>query len=361
MRVAVVGASGNVGTGLLRRLREEQEVRSVVGVARRIPPGDAGSAPPPYDLSAWHGIDVSAPGEDEPVVASLAEAFAGADVVVLLAWAIQPSHDRRLMRRTNVLGSRRAIAGAVRAGVRHLVVVSSVGAYAPAHDDVPRSEAWPTDGVRASNYSVDKVALERLLDEAQERHPDLRIARVRPALVFQRAAGSAIERYFLGPLLPAAVLRRRLPVVPWPRGVRLQAVHADDLADALATVVLGGHTGAFNIAADDVLRAPEIAGVLDRGRYVEVPVRLVRAAVHVGWLVRGVAVSPGWVNLAAGVPLMSSERARRELGWRPRWSAVEALADLVDGMAHGAGSASPPLRPRSRARRSPLGGQVSAR
>ena len=360
MRIAVLGATGNVGTGLLRALREDGRAGEVVGVARRVPPSGS-AAPAPYDIAAWHSVDISAPGPDEPVVTRLTRAFAGADVVVLLAWAMQPSHDREVLRRTNVTGNRRAIAAAVAAGVPHLVVASSVGAYAPALDDVPRPESWATEGVRGSDYSADKVALERLMDEAQTQHPDLRIARVRPGLVFQRAAGSAIERYFLGPLLPAAVLRRPLPLLPWPRGVRFQGVHADDLAAALREIALGGHDGAFNIAAPDVLRGPDLAAVLDHGRVLEVPVRLARAAVHAGWLTRGVAISPGWIDLAAGVPLMSTDRARAELGWEPRWSAVEALADLVDGMARGSGTSSPVLRPRSRARRSLLGGQTELR
>ncbi len=37
MRIAVVGASGNVGSALLRRLGDEPEVQSIRGIARRLP------------------------------------------------------------------------------------------------------------------------------------------------------------------------------------------------------------------------------------------------------------------------------------------------------------------------------------
>lgn len=358
MRVVVLGASGNVGTALLRALRDEGTVTGVLGIARRVP---SSQPPAPYDIARWAHVDLGAPGPDKPVVEQLVPSFTGADAVVLLSWALQPTHQREVRRRTNVDGARRTIEAVVRAGVPHLVVASSVGAYSPATDDVPRAESWPTDGVRGSDYSIDKVAVERLLDEAQVLHPDLAIARVRPALIFQRGAGSAIERYFLGPALPAAVLRMPLPVLPWPRGFRLQAVHADDVAQVYRAILTGRHTGAFNVAATDVLRGPEVASVVSRGRYVEVPVGAVRAAVTVGWSLRAVAVSPGWVDLADAVPLLDTDRVRGELGWEPRWTAVEALADLVDGMAHGSGTASPPMRPRRRARRSLVGGQTSVR
>lgn len=358
MKVVVVGASGNIGTALLRALASEPSVTSVAGVARRVP---TSTPPPPYDVATWHGVDLSEAGPDEPVVDRLAGVLEGADVVVLLAWALQPSHDRQVRRRTNVVGTRRVLAAVARTGVPHVVATTSVGSYSPVDDDVPRAEDWATDGVRSSDYSVDKVAVERLLDEAETLQPDLRVARVRPALVFQRAAASGIERYFLGPLLPAAALRVPLPVLPWPRGVRLQAVHADDLAQVFMAIIAGGHAGAFNVAAPDVLHVRDLAAIVSQGRFVEVPQPLARAVLHAGWLVHGFAPEPGWVDLAAGIPLLDTGRAESVLGWKPRWSALEAFADLADGLAHGAGTASPPMRPRARARRSLVGGQADAR
>ena len=360
MRVAVVGASGNLGTGVLRALRTEPGVRSVVALARRVP---RTAPPPPYDV-VWHGVDLAAgggPADDEAVVTRLAASFEGADAVVHLAWAMQPSHDRDVRRRTNVDGARRVLAAAARAGVPHLVVVSSVGAYAPVSDDVPRAESWPTRPVPTSDYAVDKVDVERLLDDVEARYPAMTVTRLRPALVFQRAAGSSIERYFLGPAVPAAIFRRRLPVLPWPAGFRVQAVHADDLGDLVRRVLVQRAGGAFNVAAPDLIRGPEAASVLARGRSVDVPVPLVRGAVHAAWAAHGLALSPGWIDLAAGVPVLATDRAREVLGWEPRWSGVEAMADVVDGMALGSGTVAPVLRPRSRARRSPVGGQRSAR
>lgn len=358
MKVVVVGASGNAGTALLRALRAEPRVTEVVGVVRRVP---AGTPPAPYDVARWVHVDISEDGPDDPAVGRLAAAFAGADAVVHLAWALQPTHRREVLRRTNVDGARRVIDAVVAAGVPHLVVASSVGTYTPVHDDVPRDEGWSTDGVRTSEYSVDKVAVERLLDEAELQHPGLSVARVRPALIFQRVAGSGVERYFLGRMAPAAVLRHRLPLLPWPSGVRVQAVHADDAAQVYLQVVLRGSAGAFNVAAPDVLHGQDVADVLAGGRLHEVPVALARAAVSAGWRGRAIAVSPGWVDLAAGVPLLDAGRAQRELDWRPRWSARAALERIVSGLAEGAGTASPPMRPRSRARRSLLGGQASVR
>ncbi|WHP17146.1 NAD-dependent epimerase/dehydratase family protein [Cellulomonas sp. ES6] len=343
MRVVVVGASGNVGTALLRRLRDDETVTSVAGVVRRVPQGPP---PAPYDTVEWSAADVGARGPDAPVVRRLAALFAGADAVVDLAWLIQPSHDRDALRRVNVDGMRRVVAAVVEARVPHLVVASSVGAYSPSYGDEPRDESWDTAGVRSSDYSVDKVAVERLLDEAELRHPALTIARLRPALVFQHAAGHEIQRYFLGPFVPGWLLGNRLPVLPWPAGFRLQAVHADDLADAFREAVVRQAAGPFNVAGPGVIRAADVADVVSRGRWREVPHAPVRAAMSAGWHARVVPVGPGWFDMGASAPVMDTSRAERELGFRPRYPGVQAMRQLVAGIVRGAGTASPPMRPR---------------
>lgn len=344
MKVAIVGASGNAGTALLHALREEPQVDEIVGIARRTP-----DAAPPYDSARWERIDIAAPAVDaagdDRVVDRLAAAFAGADCVVHLAWLIQPNRKRELIRRANVDGTRRVIEACVRAGVGHLVCASSVGAYTGVKDDDRRDESWPTDGIPSSHYAVDKAAQEDLLDQAEAK--GLAVARVRPALVFDRDAGAEITRLFVGALLPPALLRPGvLPVVPLPAGMRAQAVHGADLADAYRRIIVSRATGPFNIAAEPVLRTDDFAELLGRGRKIPLPPRLVRPLIHIGWRAHAIAADPGWLDMAMTVPLMDTTRARTELGWEPKRDATSALRELLEGMADGAGTASAPMRPR---------------
>lgn len=344
MKVVVTGASGNVGTALLRALRDADDVSDVVCIARRIP---RSAPPPPYDVARWVSVDIGGLNE-ERVVHTLAAAMADADAVVHLAWAIQPNHDRRRLRRTNIVGTESVLNAARWARVPHVVVASSVGSYSPSHDDVLHDEQWPTMGIPSCEYSVDKADLERVLDAHERDHPEVTITRLRPALIFQRDAGSEIQRYFIGRWVPGRLLKGKLPVLPWPTGTRIQAVHADDVAQAYVAAIRAAPGGAFNIAGDGVLGGAQIASVLSDGRWREVPTPAVRAAVSAGWNARLLPVSPGWVDMAATVPLMSTQRARQELGWVPAHTGLDAVADVVDGIAAGAGTASAPLRPRRR-------------
>jgi UDP-glucose 4-epimerase len=332
MRVVVTGASGNVGTSLLRALEDEAAVTSVLGLARRRPELE-------LPKTTWATADVAADDLAGPV--------RGADVVVHLAWLIQPSHDPFAMWRTNVVGTERVLAAASQAGVRAVVCASSVGAYSPGPKDRRVDEAWPTHGITTSSYSRDKAYQERLLDLFERDHPQSRVVRLRPALTFKKEAASQIRRLFLGPLVPGSLARADvIPLVPKVKRLRTQAVHADDVAQAYRLAVVGDARGPFNLAVDPVLDADALAALLD-ARPVRVPAGLLKAGAAATWRLHLQPVSPGWLDLALQSPLMDAGRATAELGWRPRRNATETLQELLAGLREGAGAPTPPLDPRA--------------
>ncbi|MEU8243214.1 NAD-dependent epimerase/dehydratase family protein [Actinoplanes missouriensis] len=332
MRVVIVGASGNAGTALLRRLRTEPGIEAV-GICRRLP-----EQPDPG--VEWHSVDVG----HESATELLTPIFATADAVVNLAWQIQPSHDQRRLYRTNVLGSRAIFQAVLRAGVPSLVQASSVGVYSPGPKHAYVTEDWRRAGVLESSYSRHKALVERMLDEIESDHPTLRVVRVRPGLIFQRDAGTEIGRYFAGPLLPARLLRFGwIPLIPAHPNLRMQAVHADDVAEAYLSIISSDVHGAFNLAAGPVLD-PDSAARAFRGLPVPVPGVALEGAAALSWWLRLQPVDRGWVKLALKAPLMSCDRAASELGWRPRTDAISALRELVAGLAGRAHTESPPLR-----------------
>jgi UDP-glucose 4-epimerase len=329
MRVVVTGATGNVGTSVVRALAADERVESVVGIARRRPE----SRPAKVE---WRQADVR---RDE-----LAPLFAGADAVVHLAWRIQPSHRQRELWLTNVHGSSRVFAAAAAAGVRTLVHGSSVGVYSPGpkHDRV--DESWPRNGVRSSFYGRHKAEAEWRLDAVEAANPGLRVVRIRPGLVFKREASSGVRRLFAGPLLPTPLLPDLLRVLPDVPGLRVQAVHAEDVARAYVESAVRDVRGAFNVAAEPVLDASTVAAELG-ARTIRVPAPAARALTALSWRMHLQPTPPGWLDLALGVPLMSCDRARRELGWEPQVSSTEALLELLAGIREGAGAPTPPLDP----------------
>ena len=328
MRVVVTGATGNVGTSLMRLLSADPAVTSIVGVARRRP-----------DLHlpkvSWVAADVSRDDLEGP--------FAGAGVVVHLAWAIQPSHRLEVVEATNVAGSQRVLDATAAVGAGAFVYASSVGAYSPGPKDRRVDESWPTTGVPSSFYSRHKAATERMIDRFEAEHPATRVVRLRPGLIFKREAASGIRRLFLGRLVPPQLLRPSLlPFVPRTDRLVFQAVHTDDAAEAYRLVIVGDASGAFNVAADPVLDPDELGRILG-ARPLPVPAPALRVAADLSWRAHLQPTPAGWVDLAVESPILDTTRARKELGWSPRYTSGQALCELLEGFADRAYGPTPPL------------------
>ncbi|PZG21380.1 NAD-dependent epimerase/dehydratase family protein [Nonomuraea aridisoli] len=330
MRVVVVGATGNVGTAVVRALAADDGVTSIVGVARRLPGWRV-------DRTDWRQADVA--------TADLTRIFDGADAVVHLAWLFQPTRSPAVTWRANVLGSMRVFRAVAEAGVPSLVHASSVGAYSPAPKDQPVDESWPTHGWPGAAYGREKAYVERVLDVFEHDHPNVRVVRMRPGFIFQRAAATEQRRLFGGPFVPGRMVRTgRVPFIPDIPGLRMQVLHADDAAQAYRLAVTGRARGAFNLAAEPVIGPNELAGLLG-ARTVRVPERMARAAMAAGWHLRLLPAAPGLLELVLRMPIMKTDRAREVLGWTPRHSSLQALRELFDGLHDGAGMETAPLAP----------------
>ncbi|MDR7157984.1 NAD-dependent epimerase/dehydratase family protein [Arthrobacter sp. BE255] len=344
MRIAITGASGNVGTALLHNLQRQLESKpgslELVGISRRLP--DTSRAP--YRGVEWRTLDVGVDA-DFP---RLRTALAGVDAVVHLAWQLQPNRDLEQLRRTNVTGTAHVLEAAGQSGVGHIVCASSVGAYGKAPKDRRTDESWPATGISGSHYSRHKAEQESLLDRFEADHPGVMVARLRPGLTFQRNAGSEIGQYFLGPLIPRLLPRRlKIPILPAPDDLIFQAVHADDVAEAYWRVLDRRASGAFNIAAEPAITPQELARLLHAHRILPIPMSLLRGLAWLTWKLRIQPTDAGWIDMAAGAPVMDTGRARRLLDWEPKTSSVDAIAQLLDGMATGEGvTPSPVLKPR---------------
>lgn len=334
MKITIIGGTGNVGMGLLHELAAEDPDHEVVVVSRREP-----GSPLPAGAS-WRRGDITTD--------DLVPLVAGSDVVVHLAWAIQPSHDLRHMRRVNVDGSRRVFDAVEQAGVPALVYASSIGSYSPGPKEPRVDESWPTDGVPSNFYSRHKAETERVLDELEQRSPHVRVVRLRTALIFQRGAGSEIRRLFLGPFVPTRLIGPGcLPVIPTLAGLRTQCLHSRDAGQAYRLAITDpSASGAYNVAAEPVLDNELLRGVLG-GRPVGAPAPVAKFLAAAAWRLHLQPTPASWVDVARQTPLMDTARIRRELGWMPRFDAATTLRDMVDGIRLSSGYDTPPLDPRT--------------
>lgn len=330
MKVVVVGATGNVGTSVVEALAADPAITEIVGIARRTPTSWQPAK------TRFEAADVRSP--------QVAQQLAGADAVVLLSWAFQPTHRPLVTWDVNVLGGMNVLESAADAGVGIVVYASSLAAYSPGPGQHV-NESWPTHSMPTAAYGREKAYLERYLDAYELRHPDIRVVRMRTSFIFKRSSASEQRRIFAGPLVPRALLRPgRLPVVPFPAGLRFQAMHGEDAGEAYRLALLSDARGAYNVAADPIIDR-ETFGKLLEARAIQVPKQALVAAMAGAWRLRLIPSDESLLKLFVSLPTLDVSRIRTELGWQPRHSGVDALSEVMEAMAEGAGGPTPPLHP----------------
>jgi UDP-glucose 4-epimerase len=326
LTVAVTGPTGDLGLAVVDALERSPRVGKVVGMARReFDPEEQG-----WRKTAYRQGDVTDPD-------SCRDAVRGADVVVHLAFAIigggKRSHE------INVEGSRNVFEAAIAAGARRICYASSVAAYG-FHRDNPEwlDEDVPARGSDEFYYSANKAEVEALLGELLRRRRKTQAWVFRPCIVAGPRATAMLESvpYFqLSERMPDPV-RSLLgsmpvlkPVIPDP-GVPFQLVHEDDVAQAFLAATLGkGSPGPYNLAGDGTLTMSDVARALD-WYSVPVPGVTVEAAAEVVARLPDPPEFVSWVVALRRPVLMRTDRARKELGWRPRHTAKGTLRELVD-------------------------------
>jgi nucleoside-diphosphate-sugar epimerase len=320
LTVAVTGPTGTFGLALLPLLEREDRVERVIGIARR-----------PFDPAGRGWSKLEYRRGDVRDADALRTAFEGADVVVHLAFQVMTA-DPRTARAINVDGTLAAFRAAVDTGARRFVYASSVAAYG-FHPDNPvgMTEDWATRPAGRLQYAQEKAELEQLLDHEAAASPGTDLFLLRPPIVLGPDAAGA--KAILPDVLAAAVsmlraLMRRFPappvVVP---DLPLQFVHQEDVARAILLCVLGaGRPGAYNIAADDVVSLVDVARAVGL-RPVRVPGAPVAAASRRAAMLPYLPSRAAWLEALGSPVIMDTTKARTELGWRPRHTALDALRE----------------------------------
>jgi len=326
LTVAVTGPTGDLGIAIVNALERSHAVKSIVGMARRpFDPGERG-----WKKTEYRQGDVTDP-------ASVRDLVKGADVVVHLAFAILTASDAT--RELNVAGSRRVFEAAGKAGAERICYASSVAAYG-FHDDNPDwlTEEIPPRGSPEHPYSHQKAEVERVLGEVLLRHPKTVAYAFRPCIVAGPEARTMLEEipyYRLSDAMPDAVARLLgslpvlKPVIPDP-GTRFQLVHEDDVASAFAAGVRGlGEPGPYNLAGSGTLTMSDVADAL--GWYsVPVPKPLVDATAEVATRLPLMPDAVAWIHSLRKPVLMKTDRARKQLRWRPKHTARATLKEMAE-------------------------------
>lgn len=304
MRYLITGGSGYIGSRLVERLSERPETEQIVVADVRKP---ARFRP----KTSFRELDVRDAAGTRALLAETRP-----DVLVHLAFLLNPIHDEHTMYDVDVNGAQNVLSAASEAGTEHVLVTSSAVAYgAFAENPVPLTEDDPVRGVPGFSYARDKTEADRLCQLWALEHPDRVMTIVRPCQVF----GPAVDNYLVRLWLKQP-FRADLGGIDIP----LQYVHEDDLVEALILLVDGRHSGAFNVAGDGEMRTSECAELIGM-KTRRVPERLWRRFAGLMWKLRVAEAPPGAIDFAVYPWVISNQKLKDATGWQPRYTSRETF------------------------------------
>ena len=302
-RVAVTGAAGYIAQRLIRRLERDDEIERILALDIRRPASDHNS-----EKVVFCQHDVTRP------MTSLFQEH-GVEATVDLAFILNPGHDREAIRRINVGGAASVLDSCLRAGVRHILYLSSTSVYGSRPDNRPMlTEDAPVRPVTGFQYSEDKAVVELLLKDFTRRHPTLSATILRVSPVIGPNADNFISHAFVKPFLV---------------GVRgcdpyLQFIHEDDLTDIMLFCLTKSISGVYNLAGDGAIKWSAMADIFGR-KLINFPSPVLSALTGLTWNLRLQGDSPpSGLNFVKYGLTVSTEKIRRELGVKTRYSSKEA-------------------------------------
>ena len=303
MRIFVAGATGALGSRLVPMLVGRGH--EVVGTTRHADKADTvralGAQPAVLD-----------PLDREQVMAAVTDAKP--DVVVHELTALSGPPNLRNIDRTFTVTNRLRTEGldylldAARAAGAHRIVAQSFTGWPNARTGGPvKTEEDPLDPHPAAAYRETLAAI-RHVDETMKAARGIEGVSLRYGGFY--GPGNALGKD--GTLLQM-IRKRRLPIVGGGTGV-WSFVHIDDAALATVLAVEGaGAPGVYNIVDDEPAPVREWLPYLARQLGAKPPIRVP------AWLVRPLIGEAG-VHAMTRIRGSSNAKARRELGWQPRYA-----------------------------------------
>jgi UDP-glucose 4-epimerase len=305
VRYLITGGSGYIGTRLVELLARREDTEKIV-IADVVPPR-GGYRP----KTQFERVDVR---EGGAVHAALQRA--NPDVLVHLAFILNPIHDEGVMYEVDVNGTHNVLEAAAEAGIAQVLVTTSAVAYGAFPDNPdPITEDWPVRGVARFSYARDKTESDRIVQLWALQHPDVITTIVRPCIVY----GPNVDNYLVR-------LWSKAPVVVDTGNIdkTTQFVHEDDVVEAISRLLLGRHAGQFNLSADGLMTRRECAELLDT-RVIKLPVWLYRALAKLYWRARLSEAPAGGIEFDLYPWIVSNEKLKQTLDWTPRYTSRQTF------------------------------------
>jgi UDP-glucose 4-epimerase len=308
-RVLITGVSTRLGTALARRLERDADVEYVAGLDVR---------PPRGRLERTDFIDADI---RNPVIAKLIPQ-ARVDTVVHNQIVRQAgrSMSPRAMHDINVIGTLQLLGACEQSDTIETVIVrGSAGIYG-AEPDAP--QFFTEEMVRLyplrTRFQRDIGEIENYFEGFARRHPRVCCTMLRYQPAIGPATDSQVTRY-----LGARVTPTFLGFDP-----RLQFVHEEDGLAVLAAAIRQPVRGPVNVASPGTIGLTKMLRTTGKVS-VPLPEPLFGSVARAGQRVGMPAISPDFQRLLRFGRAVDIERLVEDIGFTPRYTSAEAVADFA--------------------------------
>lgn len=311
--VAITGAHSFLGGELLRRLDADPRYVKLLAVDVRKPAAALRKA-------QFHKVDLTLPTAD----ADLADIFAreGVDTVVHAAFLSSPTHNTAFAHELESIGTMHVLAAASEARLAKVVMLSTTLVYGavPSNPNF-LTEAHEPKGHPRSRFIGEKLEAERQARRFAAENPDTVVTILRAAPTLGPTIHNYLTRFFARPVAP--VLMGYDPLI--------QLLHEDDLASAFVRAVDGDHPGLYNVVGEGVLPYTTVLAMMGK-LPLPMPSFVAYPLSRTLWMTQVFDSPPSFLDFMRFLCVADGTKARRELGFVPRWD-IRATIDDFLGLA----------------------------
>jgi nucleoside-diphosphate-sugar epimerase len=307
MRVAITGSAGYLASLLLPLLQKDNSVEEIIGI-------DIAEHTTKYSKLRY--IRQSILETDK-----LTKIFKNADCVVHMAFNITGMHDKSLLERINVDGSRSVMKAVADSGsVKKLVFTSSIAAYGAHRDNpVPLKETHPLRGKGTFFYADQKHRLEEDLDKFEKENPKIDVVRLRLCTTTGPTADNETVTVYRAPVFIAFPFNQP----------KVQLMHEEDAARGFHLSIIKKVRGAFNLGSDWDYTSKEHAKLAGIKIIIYIPVWLAKALARTLWTFRLIKFDPAWIKASLYPVVVDTKKAEKELGWKPKYKSAEIINSII--------------------------------
>lgn len=308
--VALTGTAGFLGSSLLRELEKDPSYKHIIALDNQKPPFEIRKA-------KFYRVDLTETLAD----AKLLEIFReeGVDTVVHMALPVSPPHDLAWAHELQSVGTMYLLDACAAARVRKLIMASSTEVYgASATNPNFLSEDHPLRGGFKSRFLSDKIEAEGQVLHYARKHPEAVVTILRPCTIL----GPNIRNYKTNWLQRPAILT----VMGY--DPLFQVVHEEDAVQAFRLALEKEVAGIFNIVGEGVIplsNVLKLAGKLA----IPVPGPILYPLTQLMWYLNLFPAPSSRLDFLKYLSVADGERARKILGFRPRFNTVQALQSFI--------------------------------